>query len=101
MQTQQDEDEERNPFHDMVNQPQSALSRSGKRGPFLAKQQHQSYSTSRSKIHLPDVTGLTNAVESPVKGLNTHYPYQADGEVKEAEGAFIFCFRVSVYELTI
>ena len=43
-------------------------------------------SLSKSKIHLPDVTGLTNAVESPMKGMAHHYPYQPGDEPRESEG---------------
>ncbi|KAE9405716.1 hypothetical protein BT96DRAFT_1015432 [Gymnopus androsaceus JB14] len=46
----------------------------------------QAHNASYSKLHLPDVTGLTNAVESPAKGaLNHHYPYQAGNEPREIE----------------
>ncbi|EEB88726.1 hypothetical protein MPER_13266 [Moniliophthora perniciosa FA553] len=40
---------------------------------------------SKSRIHLPDVTGLTNAVESPLKGMFKHYPYAGSDEPRETE----------------
>ncbi|KAJ3892812.1 hypothetical protein GG344DRAFT_44628 [Lentinula edodes] len=44
------------------------------------------HNISHSKLYLPDVTGLTNAVESPAKGaLSTHYPYQSSNEPREIE----------------
>ncbi|KAJ3850657.1 hypothetical protein EV368DRAFT_44833 [Lentinula lateritia] len=44
------------------------------------------HNISHSKLHLPDVTGLTNAVESPAKGaLSSHYPYQSSNEPREIE----------------
>ncbi|THV03823.1 hypothetical protein K435DRAFT_747317 [Dendrothele bispora CBS 962.96] len=45
----------------------------------------QSQFNSRSRIHLPDVTGLTNAVESPAKVSLNHYPYIGSNEPREAE----------------
>ncbi|KAJ4481947.1 hypothetical protein J3R30DRAFT_3285901 [Lentinula aciculospora] len=46
----------------------------------------QGHNISHSKLHLPDVTGLTNAVDSPAKGaLNNHYPYQSSAEPREIE----------------
>ena len=42
----------------------------------------------RAKVHLPDVTGLTSAVESPAKtGIEyNYYPYRADDSPREIEG---------------
>ncbi|KAJ3715531.1 hypothetical protein C8R42DRAFT_681168 [Lentinula raphanica] len=46
----------------------------------------QEHNLSHSKLHLPDVTGLTNAVDSPAKGaLNNHYPYKSSNEPREVE----------------
>ncbi|KAJ3784799.1 hypothetical protein GGU10DRAFT_19536 [Lentinula aff. detonsa] len=46
----------------------------------------QGYNLSHSKLHLPDVTGLTNAVDSPAKGaLSNHYPYRSSNEPREVE----------------
>ncbi|KAL0576860.1 hypothetical protein V5O48_005125 [Marasmius crinis-equi] len=44
---------------------------------------------SKSRIHLPDVTGLTNAVESPAKGMLNHFPYQASDEPRETEARLL------------
>lgn len=48
--------------------------------------------TPRGKVHLPDVTGLTSAVESPAKmGIeHDYYPYRADDSPREIEGV---CLR--------
>ncbi|TFK23421.1 hypothetical protein FA15DRAFT_620875 [Coprinopsis marcescibilis] len=40
---------------------------------------------SKSRIHLPDVTGLTMAVESPAKLGKEYYPYRANGAPRESE----------------
>lgn len=42
--------------------------------------------TSKSKLCLPDVTGLTSAVESPMKGGVPHYSYNASREARESDG---------------
>ena len=42
--------------------------------------------TTKSRIHLPDVTGLTNAVESPMKHGGQYYPYKAAERPRETEG---------------
>lgn len=43
-----------------------------------------------SKVHLPDVTGLTSAVASPAKTGLDHYGYEGDEEPREAEGRILF-----------
>ncbi|KAF9068607.1 hypothetical protein BDP27DRAFT_1326998 [Rhodocollybia butyracea] len=47
----------------------------------------RSQNISHSKVQLPDVTGLTNAVESPAKGAfnRHHYPYQGSNEPRDIE----------------
>lgn len=52
-------DDDRNPFHDIVNQ---------------SRPRHAPPS-SRSRLHLPDVTGLTSAVASPAKGEQGYMGY--------------------------
>ncbi|KAL1748367.1 hypothetical protein HDZ31DRAFT_60351 [Schizophyllum fasciatum] len=39
----------------------------------------------KSRIHLPDITGLTSAVESPGKGLLSHFEYFDDKRPREIE----------------
>lgn len=41
---------------------------------------------SKSKLYLPDVTGLTSAVESPMKGGLQHYPFNVSKEARESNG---------------
>ncbi|KAG7088592.1 hypothetical protein E1B28_012567 [Marasmius oreades] len=45
--------------------------------------------SSKSRIHLPDVTGLTNAVESPAKVMLNHYSYQPTDEPRENEARLL------------
>jgi hypothetical protein len=48
----------------------------------------RSQQTPRGKVHLPDVTGLTSAVESPAKlGLEYH-PYRGEDIPRDTEGDF-------------
>lgn len=73
--------EERNPFHDIVNQSRQ-------------RAQQPNLSVSRSRVQLPDVTGLTNAVESPAKASQQHHRYEPSGrEVREAEGTLCDIFE--------
>lgn len=51
--------------------------------------------TPRGKVYLPDVTGLTSAVESPAKLGSEYYPYRADGP-RESEGAYIIFLPFSI-----
>ncbi|KAL0066156.1 hypothetical protein AAF712_006781 [Marasmius tenuissimus] len=55
---------------------------------------------SKSKIHLPDVTGLTNAVESPAKAMVHHYPYQPGDEPRESEARLITVLNTIQGKLT-
>lgn len=68
---------ERNPFHDtpITSTKNPTPRRSAMRD------------TTKSRIHLPDVTGLTNAVESPMKHGAQYYPYKANERPRESEGA--------------
>jgi hypothetical protein len=45
--------------------------------------------TPRGKVHLPDVTGLTSAVESPAKMGSEYYPYRAGDGPREGEGMLL------------
>ena len=72
---------ERNPFHDVGNQSTTApeprttrLRRNGLRD------------SSNGKVQLPDVTGLTSAVESPAKPGVGYYPYKGDDRPRDSEG---------------
>jgi hypothetical protein len=46
--------------------------------------------TPRGKVHLPDVTGLTSAVESPAKMGSEYYPYRASDGPRESEGLLYY-----------
>ncbi|RDB24453.1 hypothetical protein Hypma_008433 [Hypsizygus marmoreus] len=45
--------------------------------------------TPRGKVYLPDVTGLTSAVESPAKMSSEYYPYRGDDGPRESEARLI------------
>ncbi|KAF8904145.1 hypothetical protein CPB84DRAFT_1773556 [Gymnopilus junonius] len=71
---------ERNPFHDAENQStvvpeprNTRLRRNGLRD------------SSNGKVHLPDVTGLTSAVESPARPGVGYYPYKGDDRPRDSE----------------
>lgn len=54
----------------------------------------------RSRIQLPDVTGITNAIESPAKLSAEYYAYRAEGQIRETESKF--CGQARTYsDLTI
>ncbi|KAF9049540.1 hypothetical protein BDZ89DRAFT_1242391 [Hymenopellis radicata] len=44
---------------------------------------------SKSKLYLPDVTGLTSAVESPMKGGLQHYPFNVSKEARESDARLL------------
>lgn len=62
-----------NPFHDGMDQATSA----GRRADSSVR--------NKSRIQLPDVTGLTNAIESPAKMTAEYYAYRAEGQIRETE----------------
>jgi len=72
---------DRNPFHDVANQSEPATSF---RRPTPRKSSMRD--TSRGKVYLPDVTGLTNAVDSPAKPGAEYYPYRTDNRPRDSEG---------------
>lgn len=43
----------------------------------------------KPNVQLPDVTGLTNAVESPDKPLQRHYAYRSDDPLLETESKLL------------
>ncbi|KAG9223886.1 hypothetical protein CCMSSC00406_0007748 [Pleurotus cornucopiae] len=43
----------------------------------------------RGKMYLPDVTGITNAVESPARPHMSYYRYEGDGKPREVDVYFI------------
>ncbi|ESK89236.1 proteophosphoglycan ppg4 [Moniliophthora roreri MCA 2997] len=55
---------------------------------------------SKSRIHLPDVTGLTNAVESPLKGMLKYYPYAGSDEPRETEARLLSVLNTIQTKLT-
>ncbi|KIM35865.1 hypothetical protein M413DRAFT_32104 [Hebeloma cylindrosporum] len=76
---------ERNPFHDAPNQ--TARSITSARNPTPRRSAMRD--TTRSRIHLPDVTGLTNAVESPMKHGAQYYPYKSNERPRESEARLL------------
>ena len=72
---------DRNPFHDVANQSQPTTSF---RRPTPRKSSMRD--TSRGKVHLPDVTGLTTAVDTPVKPGAEYYSYRTDNRPRDYEG---------------
>ena len=75
---------ERNLFHGTVPGSEHALSfRNSTPGMSSMKD------TTRSRIHLPDVAGLTNAVESPLKPRTQYYPYKAGDRPRDSEARFL------------
>lgn len=74
---------ERNPFHDAGNHSivapearNTRLRRNGLRD------------SSSGRVQLPDVTGLTSAVESPAKPDVGYYPYKGGDRPRDSEGKF-------------
>jgi hypothetical protein len=63
---------ERNPFHDEPD----AIPAAPRMPPPSRKSSLKD--PTRSRIYLPDVTGLTNAVESPLRFGTKYYPYRTD-----------------------
>jgi hypothetical protein len=72
---------DRNPFHDVANQSEPATSF---RQPTPRKSSMRD--ASRGKVHLPDVTGLTNAVDSPAKPGAEYYSYKIANRPRDSEG---------------
>ena len=72
---------DRNPFHDVANQPEPATS-------FRRHTPRKSSmrDASRGNLHLPDVTGLTQAVNSPAKLGTEYYSYRTDNRSRDSEG---------------
>jgi hypothetical protein len=87
-----DDGEERNPFHDIGNHinHRGATHHQHQTHAQAARRPAPAASTS-GRLQLPDVTGLTAAVESPAKGGYDHYKYDTTGrEAKLAEGVLVF-----------
>jgi hypothetical protein len=84
---------ERNPFHDTPGQ--TARPSVFARNPTPRRSAMRD--TTKSQIHLPDVTGLTNAVESPMKHGAKYYPYNADERPRETEGQPLFFLKQTIY----
>jgi hypothetical protein len=57
---------------------------------------------SRSKIHLPDITGLTSAVATPAKGNREYRKYRDAEGMREVEGLRCFMlFQIVVAHITL
>jgi hypothetical protein len=46
----------------------------------------------RSKLQLPDVTGITNAIESPARATAEYYAYRTEGRLRETESKLAEAF---------
>ena len=73
---------ERNPFHDVANQSESTAKSFRRPTPRKSSMRD----TSRGKVYLPDVTALTNAVNSPARSGTEYYSYGADNRPRDSEG---------------
>lgn len=56
---------------------------------------------SKSRIYLPDVTGLTSAVASPMKTGLQHHPFNASREARESDGKFQLSFELRFAQLSL
>jgi len=89
---------ERNPFHD---EPEAVPVHP--RVP-QASRRSSLKDTTRSRVYLPDVTGLTSAVESPLRNGAKYYPYRTD-KPRDIEGKSLdlipspFHFIYSIFKL--
>ncbi|KAF8802092.1 hypothetical protein BYT27DRAFT_7197143 [Phlegmacium glaucopus] len=72
---------DRNPFHDAANQSEPA------RRPTPRKSSLRD--TSRGRVYLPDVTGLTSAVDSPAKPGAEYYSYRTDNRPRDSEARLL------------
>ncbi|KAJ6508969.1 hypothetical protein C8R45DRAFT_1060210 [Mycena sanguinolenta] len=72
----EEQQQDRNPFGDIGNriEPGDATRRSGH---------------SKSRVYLPDVTGLTSAVESPAKAGGGYNAYSADDRPRDSEARLL------------
>ncbi|KAJ6620797.1 hypothetical protein B0H10DRAFT_2020648 [Mycena sp. CBHHK59/15] len=77
---------ERNPFTDIANRVDTADAT-----------RRSAYD--KSRVHLPDVTGLTSAVASPAKPGMGYSAYPPDERPRDSEGACI-CSMLSTFPLT-
>lgn len=84
----QERAQERNPFHDLGNNPDAS-------GLGTSRQYRGHTPRGKSHIHLPDVTGLTSAVESPARPGLGYYPYNGDDRPRESEGIVVL-FSLSI-----
>lgn len=95
--------QERNPFDDAGrHHPDVSIAPSPARRPTPRKTSMKAGSqslhqvTPKGKVHLPDVTGLTSAVESPAKMGMEYYVYRAEEATRESEGMLSSVFLGSV-----
>ena len=75
---------DRNPFHDVANQSEPVAATPSFRRPTPRKSSMRD--TSRGKVYLPDVTALTNAVNSPARSGAEYYSYGTDIRPRDSEG---------------
>ena len=82
---------ERNPFSNIGNALGSGT------GPAAAASARDRKGTPRAtKVHLPDITGLTSAVTSPAKNPLGYYGCEAGDEPRAAEGMFLNNYQLLV-----
>lgn len=48
-----------------------------------------------TKVQLPDVTGLTNAIESPAKTAAEYYAYRTETKLRETESTYFLMLLIS------
>ncbi|KAK0221898.1 hypothetical protein IW262DRAFT_1296528 [Armillaria fumosa] len=82
---------DRTTLHEAGNQTrdQSRSMQATPRRSSLRQPVQMSANASKSRLQLPDVTGLTSAVESPVRGTYQHYAYQASKEARESDARLL------------
>ena len=73
---------DRNPFHDVANQSEPTAASFRRPTPRKSSMRD----TTRGKVYLPDVTALTNAVNSPARSGAEYYSYGADNRPRDSEG---------------
>ena len=73
---------DRNPFHDVANQSEPATASFRRPTPRKSSMRD----TSKGKVYLPDVTALTNAVNSPARSGAEYYSYGSDNRPRDSEG---------------
>jgi hypothetical protein len=90
---------DRNPFHDVANQSEPPAAMPSFRRPTPRKSSMRD--TSRGKVYLPDVTALTNAVNSPARSGAEYYSYGADNRPRDSEGKDVALKKILINRLVL